>query len=224
METYFPSGVIAMSPPTPKSISRRRQADRRAETRRKLLDAAIASLVANGYAGTTVDTIATAAGVTRGALNHHFNSKIDLMLAAAGRVTEDFVGRLSERLLRPAASNFPESVVRSLWDAIYSEPMFVARLELVLGARSQPEILASTKAELNRGHQNVHGLLSEAFERSGHSIAMPQDVVDLALTTLRGMALEKLVRQDDGVIDSQLRLLGEALRALLAARSAGATG
>ncbi len=213
-----------MSPPAPKVVARRRQADRRAETRGKLLDAAITSLVVNGYAGTTVDTIATAAGVTRGALNHHFASKIELMLAAASRVTEDFIGRLSERLLRPSTSDFAESVVRSLWDAIYSEPMFVARLELVLGARSQPEILASTKAELHRGHLNVHALLSEAFARSGISVAIPEDVVDLALTTLRGMALEKLVRQDDGIIDRQLRLLSQALRALTAARSAGAAG
>ncbi len=213
-----------MPPPTPKVVTRRRQADRRAETRRKLLDAAIASLVANGYAGTTVDTIAAGAGLTRGALNHHFDTKIELMLAAAERVTEDFIGRLSERLRRPAASDFAESVVRSLWDAIYSEPMFVARLELVLGARSQPEILASTKAELQRGHQNVQALLSEAIARSGLPVAIPSDIVDLALTTLRGMALEKIIRQDDDFIDRQLRLLGEALRRLTAARAAGAAG
>ncbi len=213
-----------MPPPTPKVVTRRRQADRRAETRRKLLDAAIASLVANGYAGTTVDTIAAGAGLTRGALNHHFDTKIELMLAAAERVTEDFIGRLSERLLRPSASDFAESVVRSLWDAIYSEPMFVARLELVLGARSQPEILASTKAELTRGHQSVQTLLSEAIARSGLPVAIPSDIVDLALTTLRGMALEKIIRQDDDFIDRQLLLLGEALRRLTAARAAGAAG
>ena len=213
-----------MPPPTPKVVTRRRQADRRAETRRKLLDAAIASLVANGYAGTTVDTIAAGAGLTRGALNHHFDTKIELMLAAAERVTEDFIGRLSERLLRPSASDFAESVVRSLWDAIYSEPMFVARLELVLGARSQPEILESTKAELQRGHQSVQAQLSETFARSGLPVAIPPDILDLALTTLRGMALEKIIRQDDDFIDRQLLLLGEALRRLTAARAAGAAG
>lgn len=208
-----------MSPSVPKGAPRRRQADRREDTRRKLLDAAIASLVANGYAGSTVDTIAAAAGVTRGALNHHFDSKLDLMLAAAGRVTEDFVARLSDRLDRLSTSDFNESVVRALWEAIYREPMFVARLELALGARGQPEFLASVVAELRRGTQNVHALLAEAFARSGRIAAIPPDVIDLALTTLRGMALEKLIRQDEGVADAQLRLLAEALRALSAARS-----
>lgn len=207
-----------MPSPVPKGTTRRRQADRRAETRRKLLDAAVTSLVENGFAGTTVDTIASAAGVTRGALNHHFDSKIELMLAAAGRVTEDFVDRLASRLERFAGPDPYESALRSLWEAIYREPMFVARLELLLGARSQAEIVAEIKAELQRGHRNVHTLLSDAFQRSDSPLTLSQEVLDLALTTLRGMALEMIVRQDEDFADRQIRLLADAVRALMTAR------
>ncbi|MBL8692450.1 MAG: TetR/AcrR family transcriptional regulator [Rhodospirillaceae bacterium] len=211
-----------MSPPPPRGPTRRRQADRRAETRRKLLDAAVVSLVENGFAGTTVGTIASAAGVTRGALNHHFDSKIELMLAAAGRVTEDFVERLTSRLAGLAGSDPYERALRSLWEAIYREPMFVARLELLLGARSQAEIIEEIKAELLRGHLNVHRLLSDAFERSDSPLTLSQEVLDLALTTLRGLALEMIVRQDEGFADRQLRLLADAVRGLMMARSGSA--
>lgn len=56
----------------------------RANTARgKLLDAAFAVIRAQGYAGTTVDELCMAAGVTKGAFFHHFRCKDDLAVAAA---------------------------------------------------------------------------------------------------------------------------------------------
>lgn len=53
-----------------------------AETRSRLLDAARDVIRAQGYAATTVDDICTAAGVTKGAFFHHFESKERLGIAA----------------------------------------------------------------------------------------------------------------------------------------------
>ena len=50
----------------------RRTAEEAARTRRDLLDAATRLFVEEGFATVTADAIATAAGVTRGALYHHF--------------------------------------------------------------------------------------------------------------------------------------------------------
>src|SRR5712675_230963 len=58
---------------------RRTQAERRAATRTALLDAAIDCLVAEGYANTTTRRIAERAGLTPGALQHHFVSKAELL-------------------------------------------------------------------------------------------------------------------------------------------------
>jgi TetR/AcrR family transcriptional repressor of nem operon len=53
-----------------------------AETRSRLLDAARDVIRAQGYAATTVDDICAAAGVTKGAFFHHFESKERLGIAA----------------------------------------------------------------------------------------------------------------------------------------------
>lgn len=50
--------------------------------RMKLIEAAIACLHRTGYSATTVSTVATEAGVSRGAMTHQFPAKTDLMLAS----------------------------------------------------------------------------------------------------------------------------------------------
>jgi TetR/AcrR family transcriptional regulator, transcriptional repressor for nem operon len=55
------------------------------ETRAKLLDAARDVIRAQGYAGTTVDDICAAAGVTKGSFFHYFASKEELGVAALER-------------------------------------------------------------------------------------------------------------------------------------------
>jgi TetR/AcrR family transcriptional repressor of nem operon len=56
---------------------------RPAPSKEKLLDAALAVIRAKGFAATTVDDLCEAAGVTKGAFFHHFESKEALGVAAA---------------------------------------------------------------------------------------------------------------------------------------------
>ena len=63
----------------------------------RLLDAAMQVIRAQGYSGTTVDDICSAAGLTKGAFFHHFESKEDLAVAAAAHFSQ-----MAERLFGAA--------------------------------------------------------------------------------------------------------------------------
>jgi TetR/AcrR family transcriptional repressor of nem operon len=67
----------------------------RKDARNKLLDSAMTVFRTNGYAASSVDDLCQAAGVTKGAFFHHFRSKEELAVAAAGHFGEMAEGLFS---------------------------------------------------------------------------------------------------------------------------------
>jgi AcrR family transcriptional regulator len=65
-----------------------RRQDYSSSTKRALLDNAAALFTDHGYAGTSLDEVVAAARVTKGALYHHFPSKLALFEAVFLRVQE----------------------------------------------------------------------------------------------------------------------------------------
>src|SRR5437763_9931945 len=61
--------------------TRRTQAERSAATTGELVRTSRELFAARGFADTSIDDIVSAAGVTRGALYHHFDSKADVFRA-----------------------------------------------------------------------------------------------------------------------------------------------
>jgi AcrR family transcriptional regulator len=80
----------------------RTQQQRRDETRRALLDAAVESLIEVGFARTTTLEVQRRADVSRGALLHHFPSKAELLVAAV-----DHLAEMRARELKAFASQLP---------------------------------------------------------------------------------------------------------------------
>ncbi|MEM9516790.1 MAG: helix-turn-helix domain-containing protein [Actinomycetota bacterium] len=67
------------------------QEERRTRTRRAILDAAQARFTRDGWEATSIAEILDDAGVSRGALYHHFDSKEDVFAAVFSDVSADAV-------------------------------------------------------------------------------------------------------------------------------------
>jgi AcrR family transcriptional regulator len=88
----------------------RTQRERSEATRGKLLDAGRRLFAADGYAATNLDEVVRAAGVTKGALYHHFDGKRDLFRAVFEREQE----RLAALVVEAAGRK------RDPWTAFYA--------------------------------------------------------------------------------------------------------
>lgn len=68
-----------MSAMTDAPLFRRTQAERRVETRRRVLEAATSLVAAHGSRAVSLAAVGEAAGYSRGIVNHHFGSKAQLL-------------------------------------------------------------------------------------------------------------------------------------------------
>jgi AcrR family transcriptional regulator len=98
----------------------RTQQQRREETRRALLDAAVESLIEVGFARTTTLEVQRRAEVSRGALLHHFPSKAELLVAAV-----DHLAEMRAKEMKAFASQLPPE--RPHDEALGAEPRDATR-------------------------------------------------------------------------------------------------
>ena len=115
----------------PKSISTAQ--DRSAETRARILDAALGEFAANGLAGARTERIASAAGVNKALLYYYFNSKEKLYAAAfemiAAKVRDSSMAVFlreatpGERIVRAALNHFDRILAQREFQSLMQHEM-----------------------------------------------------------------------------------------------------
>jgi AcrR family transcriptional regulator len=84
---------------TPSGASRRSQAERSQATRDALIEAARKLFAKRGYAEVGTEEIVRAAGLTRGALYHHFGGKRELLAAVYEQIEQELAERIASAAL-----------------------------------------------------------------------------------------------------------------------------
>lgn len=197
---------------SPRRVKRKPQA-RSAVTRESILDAALDCLVERGYARTAMADVAERAGVSRGALLHHFPTRFGLLGATVEHLA---VRRLAElrRTLQGAEANTDEigAAVDFLWSA-YTDPTAYAGLELLIAARTDDDLLANLRPIANRLDESLQ--LGDREQRATSAARRRRRALrSLVIAALQGLAVMRIVRDDDDS-DGALKLLGELCREVL---------
>lgn len=120
---------------TVQAMERRTQAERRAATRRALIDAAGELLVEQGWAQATSVAVCARAGLTRGAFTHHFDGLSDLFAAV-------LVSRYEEIVTLAESDGEPTSIadiIERMW-VVNCQPSFKVVLEAWLAGANDPEL------------------------------------------------------------------------------------
>jgi AcrR family transcriptional regulator len=135
-------------PPRP-GEQRGRHAERTAAVLQRLIDAAIGCLHRVGYAAVSTQMVAEEAGVSRGAMLHHFLIKVDLISAVAEAAIAHQDRCVRQRLskVRPGIDRFLAITVAT--SEALREPPAIALIEITVAARSDP-VLGARLPTLSR--------------------------------------------------------------------------
>lgn len=161
--------------------ARRGQAERSREMRLRLVEAAIASLIEVGYARTTAVEVCRRAGVTRGALFHHFSGLPGLLAAAMSHAYDIQFGGA-------APATRLDDWVDSTWKMM-RQPVFKAVIEVWLAARNDPEMTAELRPAIARYSALFSIDRNPALRQRLGADRETRDFFYLAVETMIGLAL-----------------------------------
>jgi len=200
----------------------RTQQQRREETRRALLDAAVESLIEVGFARTTTLEVQRRADVSRGALLHHFPSKAELLVAAV-----DHLAEMRARELKALSSQLPpegieaaEGAVRRaghgehavgadartgavldlLWQC-FSGTFFKVSMELRTAARTDPELRRVLTVAERSLRDRIVAQSRTLFGRAVAEHSGLERALDLTLQLMIGAAMSSVLHGETSHLD-----------------------
>lgn len=166
---------------------------RRQATRNKLLEATIECLYRHGYFGTSTVLVTEVAGVSRGSLLHQFPTKVDLMVATAEHIIDNFRSRHLEEVSKIDDDHERFRAIPEITWKMISSPWGIARIELALASRSDPEFAHRMTPLVERmdrtSRESIWGLVARLGVRNRDKV---DTMVRLYIAALRGLAIEDL--------------------------------
>jgi AcrR family transcriptional regulator len=193
---------------------RQPQQDRSRATRQRLLTASIECMTELGWAGTTVALVAERAGVSRGAAQHHFPTREDLVAGMVGHMSEVRTAEIAavSGSLR-SGKRRTEAVLTALV-GLYNGAVFRAALHLWVTAAADEALrqqIGPLEAQLGRqAHRMAVDLLRVDESQPG-----ARELVQATLDMARGLGLANLLSDDTArrtrVLRQWARTLDEVL-------------
>ncbi len=185
-------------------------------TTERLLAAATASLLEQGYAATSITGVQERSGLGRGTVQHYFPTKAELVVAATARLVEQRLERTRDAAaaLDPAVDRV-DALVDLVWQDLNSPP-FLAALELWVAARTDAELRAALLPHERRLMASTAELFVSVLGPDHSADPRTATLVEFTIDVLTGLVMTTLLTGDLG---SRSRLVDRwklALRTLFA--------
>ncbi|MBR9862246.1 MAG: TetR/AcrR family transcriptional regulator [Rhodobacteraceae bacterium] len=161
--------------------------------RKEICEATINCLTKVGYAETSLQRVAKTAGFSKGALQHHFPTKEDLMVATADRLLE------RPFIKRRKTENRPTSVEDEImlqWHKLTNTDAYLALLEILIATRTDQKLQDRIKNKLADWNDALDQHALSTFEPIQGT---NEDVVAIATMTrslMRGLVIQDRYSHD----------------------------
>ena len=171
-----------------------RQAERRARTVAALLDAAATSFASHGYDGTSLESVAMAAGVSKGAVYAHFTSKLEIFLVVLERTLAE-AGRRLESARERLAAGRPAIEAAQGYFGRPTDALHVGIMSVTWQLAAMEALVRERLEEFRR--QRVVNLGEAAIE-AGYTLATARETADVTAKLIDAWTLEYRLDQAAG--------------------------
>lgn len=170
-----------------KAPVRRSQQDRRESTQKAFLEATLQCLGRKGYAATSIGEIVKEAGLSRGALSHHYPTKLDLVAAAITYFYEERFDRLSQRLIEAGKDLTLERRLHIFREDI--DAWAPVGFEIMVATRTDPELRAEYLRRVEPRTAEMIATYERMFPEFG-KLDSPELMIGVVGAFLRGLSIE----------------------------------
>jgi AcrR family transcriptional regulator len=187
----------------------------REPTRDRIVAAAVRSLIEEGYAATTTLRVQHRAGVSRGALLHHFPRREDLFVAAVHQLVDDTLDEVRGELKRMPPE--PDPASRTVWmlRRASTSRSFAAQLELWGAARTDPALRAALRGAERPAIYHLRDLLGEVFGPEISAAPRYPLFRSVIIQVMRGMAVANGLASERQPAEAVLYQVAEFTRLVL---------
>lgn len=185
--------------------ARRTQEDRSREAKDKLLKATIDVLMRQGYSRLTTKEVAATAGLSNGALVHHYASKAELVIAATASVYDECIERGQRVARSPEATQNPIEGFITDCLSVYFDWPYLAAIEIIVAARTDPELMERIIPVMQNYRNTTNTVWLKVFREAGYTPTQAKTILNLTLNMIRGMAVHRLWQTDTSYFDTYLK-------------------
>lgn len=148
----------------------RRTKEEAEQTRKNLIRIAVHVFREKSFAATRMSDIAEAAGVTRGAIYHHFGSKVELLKAVALEHRNFFTGMVEEVLKKEGLNTIVaiKQMIHSIFHKLVADVYFRHFMEILLKSdikKEFPEIADLFGENKYEGYNQLVAIVEDGKEK-----------------------------------------------------------
>jgi AcrR family transcriptional regulator len=201
------------TPPALARRPRRSHAERSHATRQDLIAAAIRVIAERGLAQASTFEIAKAAGVTPGAVQHHFAGKKDLILHAAAELVQSDDGNGAAVVWPSPSLPLPQrarEAVSSAWRLVYGRQNYVTMWSIFMACRTDEDLLRHMAAEREALRLRMAADFLRAFPEL-RATAGHEAFANLVFSAMRGMGVQEMFQPPAALCGEQLEQLADMI-------------
>jgi len=155
--------------------------------RKEICEATISCLIKYGYAETSLKRVAKTAGFSKGALQHHFPSKEDLMVASADRLLER---PFTKRRITEDVPNSVEDAIFLHWKKLANTEAYLALLEILIATRTDLELQDRIKDKLAAWNDAFDQQALDTFRSRTGSGEDVVAILTMSRSLMRGLVIQ----------------------------------